>query len=230
MQEHPIWRSWWKLEAAKTSTLRDPLPRNAIQSAHIFFKYRYILYAKNMIDLSLNLNAGNIHHLGMMKVPEWKPSIILGRPVPPFFSRPMADELETSEKSLEPRSSSLKPREKSSRAKSEETKAGASKRLVLLKRPFRWGIENDIWCIVKLPKWYVCSGGPATKQKQPYVEQVSLDRYCLLWGNGKWVLKPFGFGLGDFSSVRVEPLRHVENSDTSETCRVYIQIYNSYSI
>lgn len=131
-------------------------PRTYFISINIYY------FQKNMIDLSLNLNAGNIHHLGMMKVPEWKPSIILGRPGPPFFSRPMTDELETSEKSL-PRTSSLKPREKSSRAKSEETKAGgrpgdttcARQITSLLKgwccfRCFRWGIKIYIWCIVKL--------------------------------------------------------------------------------
>ena len=46
--------------------------------------------------------------------------------------------------------------------------------------------------ILETAKRYVCSGGPATKQKQPYIEQVtkttfgqvSLDRYAS-WGNGK---------------------------------------------
>ena len=99
---------------------------------------------KHMIDFSLNFNAGNIHHLGMMKVPEWKPGIILGRPGPPFFSRPMADELETSEKSLEPRSSSLKPREKSSRAKSEETKAGSFSKVGVVEKAYQ----------VRDLKWY----------------------------------------------------------------------------
>lgn len=194
MQEHPIWRSWWKLEAANTSTLRDPLPRNAIQSAHICFKYRYIYYMNKKYDRFItklkrreytsfrydeSSRMKTQHHSGPTRPTIFKSKSVVFAPWRTNWRRPKSPCREVHRWSRAKKAAELNQKRR---------RQEASQRLVLLKRPFGWGIENDIRCIVNCQ--YVLEDQPPNKNNLMLSKWVWTG--MLTVGNGKWVLKPFG--------------------------------------